>query len=29
MYNKLRKLEDEGVIEVDRSGTLNTYRAVG
>jgi predicted transcriptional regulator/DNA-binding transcriptional ArsR family regulator len=26
IYNKLRKLEDEGVIEVDRSGTLNEYR---
>lgn len=28
IYNKLRTLEDEGAIEVDRSGTLNTYRAV-
>jgi hypothetical protein len=26
IYNKLRKLEDESVIEVDRSGTLNEYR---
>ena len=28
IYNKLRKLEDEGLIEVDRSGALNAYRAV-
>jgi predicted transcriptional regulator len=28
IYNKLRKLEDEGAIDVDRSGTLNTYQAV-
>ncbi len=26
IYNKLRKLEDESVIEVDRSGKLNEYR---
>jgi predicted transcriptional regulator len=25
IYNKLRKLEEEDAIEVDRSGTLNTY----
>ncbi|QSG13766.1 transcriptional regulator [Halapricum desulfuricans] len=25
IYNKLRKLEEEGRIEVDRGGTLNTY----
>lgn len=28
IYNKLRKLEDDGLVEVDRTGTLNTYRAV-
>jgi predicted transcriptional regulator len=27
IYNKLRKLEDDGVIDVDRSRTLNTYQA--
>lgn len=27
IYNKLQKLEDEGLIEVDRSGKLNSYRA--
>lgn len=26
IYNKLRKLEDEGEIEVDRKGKLNKYR---
>ena len=26
IYNKLRKLEEEGQITVDRSGRLNTYR---
>jgi predicted transcriptional regulator len=26
IYNKLRKLEDEGGIEVDRTGKLNEYR---
>ncbi|MFP4608705.1 MAG: transcriptional regulator, partial [Candidatus Aenigmatarchaeota archaeon] len=26
IYNKLRKLEDEGEIEVDREGKLNKYR---
>lgn len=26
IYNKLRKLEEEGVIEVDRTGKLNEYR---
>lgn len=26
IYNKLRKLEDEGAIAVDRTGTLNEYR---
>lgn len=26
IYNKLRKLEEQGRIEVDRSGKLNTYR---
>lgn len=26
IYNKLRKLEDEGKIEVDREGKLNKYR---
>lgn len=25
IYNKLRKLEEEGTVEVDRSGRLNTY----
>jgi len=25
IYNKLRKLEDEDVVEVDRSGKLNRY----
>ncbi|MFB6283596.1 MAG: helix-turn-helix domain-containing protein [Halobacteria archaeon] len=28
IYNKLRKLEKEGLVEVDRSGKLNEYRAV-
>ena len=28
IYNKLRKLEQEGAIDVDRSGTLNAYQAV-
>jgi hypothetical protein len=28
IYNKLRKLENEGAIDVDRSGTLNAYQAV-
>jgi hypothetical protein len=28
IYNKLRKLENEGAIDVDRSGTLNTYQTV-
>lgn len=28
IYNKLRKLEEEGAIEVDRTGTLNRYRSV-
>lgn len=28
IYNKLRKLENDGLIEVDRSGGLNTYQAV-
>ncbi|KXA90679.1 hypothetical protein AKJ36_00315 [candidate division MSBL1 archaeon SCGC-AAA259I07] len=27
IYNKLKKLEKEGRIEVDRAGKLNTYRA--
>jgi len=27
IYNKLRKLEKEGKIEVDRKGKLNKYRA--
>jgi predicted transcriptional regulator len=26
IYNKLRKLEEEGQIIVDRSGRLNTYQ---
>lgn len=26
IYNKLRKLEDAELLDVDRSGTLNTYR---
>jgi len=26
LYNTLRKLEEEGVIEVDRTGKLNTYK---
>jgi hypothetical protein len=26
IYNKLRKLEDNGEVDVDRSGTLNTYQ---
>lgn len=29
IYNKLRKLEEEGAIDVDRTGTLNRYRTVG
>ncbi|CCQ36806.1 ArsR family transcription regulator / DUF2204 family protein [Natronomonas moolapensis 8.8.11] len=29
IYNKLRKLEEEGQITVDRSGRLNTYRRAG
>ena len=28
IYNKLRKLEQEGAIDVDRSGRLNAYQAV-
>lgn len=28
IYNTLRKLEDDGLIEVDRSGPLNSYRTV-
>ena len=28
IYNKLRKLEQEGAIDVDRSGKLNAYQAV-
>jgi len=29
IYNKLRKLEEEGQITVDRSGRLNTYQRAG
>lgn len=29
IYNKLRKLEDQGEIKVDRSGKLNEYMTVG
>jgi predicted transcriptional regulator len=29
IYNKLRQLEDDGRITVDRSGRLNTYQRVG
>lgn len=28
IYNKLRKLEEEGQIEVDRIGKLNRYQAL-
>jgi len=29
IYNKLRKLEEEGQITVDRSGRLKTYQRIG
>ncbi|MFC4248166.1 hypothetical protein ACFOZ7_14725 [Natribaculum luteum] len=29
IYNKLRQLEEDGQITVDRSGRLNTYQRVG